>query len=104
MGYRIFLRVGGASVDSCYQKVWEVREEDFEVAIVGMGMFQREKLILRFPFLKWREMRCGAVQTYISAGGLAGLDQIPYNWDFSVQVVFQTEQGVKLEASDTFRP
>ncbi|MFN2111351.1 MAG: hypothetical protein ACK2UI_16970 [Anaerolineae bacterium] len=102
--YQVFLRNRGALIDKCYEDRISVAETDFENAIVGMGVFQRKMLIFKLPFLKWRTFECGAVRTYLEMGGIAGLEQMPIMWDFSVRVLFVTEQGDKLESVDTFRP
>ena len=102
--YQIFLRNGGALVDKCYEKEAIVNEDHFKDVVVGLGAFQREMLVLRLPFLKWRSMRCNAVKTYLEMGGLAGLQKMPYTWDFSLQVLYVPDYGAKMEATDTFRP
>ena len=102
--YQIFLRNGGARIDRCYEKTGLVKEEYFKNVVVGRGVFQREMTVLKLPFLKWRDFSCHAVKSYMEMGGLAGLERIPYTWDFSLQVLFKPDNGEKLEAIETFRP
>jgi len=86
---------------TCYKYQATVNNEDFEIAAIGLGLFQRGALIHRIPYIKWSEFKCEGISWHQR---FQRLKSLPSDVGFAAEITFAPMVGKNMKATEYFRP